>query len=83
VIAALKQGEKGGGMHARRTRRILTSMEIALAVVLVMAANLAVLAYVHLQAVDRGLNPERLLESKIRFLSEESSGELMLRRRLT
>jgi predicted permease len=78
VIAALKDRGQGSGMHARRTRRVLTSMEIALAVVLVMAANLAALAYVRLQAVDVGFNPDRMLESKIRFLREESSEELML-----
>ena len=63
LVESLKKGGQGaGGHHAGgRIRTALLVSEVALALVLVIAASLLVRTFVHLLQVDPGFNPTRVL----------------------
>jgi putative ABC transport system permease protein len=60
---ALKQGLGRGGSHAgeRRIRNVLVTTEVALALMLLVAAGLLIRTLSQLRAVDPGINPQNVL----------------------
>ncbi len=58
-----------GGLRGLRTRNLLVVVEIALAVLLVVGASLAVRGYLTLERQDPGLDPERLIQTSVSFMS--------------
>ncbi|MGA8223425.1 MAG: ABC transporter permease [Candidatus Acidiferrales bacterium] len=63
LAESLKEGgQRSGGSHAgSRMRNALLVSEVALALVLVIAASLLVRTFVHMLKVDPGFNPARVL----------------------
>jgi putative ABC transport system permease protein len=59
---ASRSGEGGG---RRRARRVLAAVEIALAVVLIVAAGLLARSFLSLTSVNPGFNPERVLKAEV------------------
>jgi putative ABC transport system permease protein len=62
LVAAAGRASTGGGA---RTRKILVVCEMALAVVLLIAAGLLMRSYASLQRVDPGFNPDGILTASI------------------
>jgi predicted permease len=59
---ALKEGRSSmGGLGGRRIRRLLVIAEFGLALPLLLGAGLLVRSFTHIQSVDPGFNPERVL----------------------
>jgi putative ABC transport system permease protein len=59
---ALKEGRSAsGGISGRRLRGLLVITEFGLAVLLLSGAGLLLRSFMHLQAVDPGFDPERVL----------------------
>lgn len=59
---ALKEGRSSvGGLSGRRTRRLLVIAEFGLALPLLLGAGLLVRSFTHIQSVDPGFHPERVL----------------------
>ena len=67
VQTNLKEGASRSGTTGgrRRARSLLAASEIALAVVLVIAAGLLVRSFISLTSVDPGFNPQHLLKAEI------------------
>ncbi len=64
--SSLKDGTKGSESgERRRARNILVVTEVALAQVLLVGAALLAISYVHLEQIDPGFNPDRVLTAKI------------------
>ena len=63
LVESLKEGgQRSGGHHAgARIRNALLVSEVALALVLVIAASLLIHTFVHMLSVDPGFNPTRVL----------------------
>jgi len=62
----LKQSARGGsGVRQRRVRAILVAGEIALSLVLLVAAGLTVRSFIQLQRVPSGFDPDRVLTVSI------------------
>ena len=62
LVEGLKEGSKGsGGPGAVRGRKVLVTVQIAMAVVLTTGAGLMVRSFSAVQAVDVGFDPERVL----------------------
>ena len=60
--AALKEGRSSsGGPGGRRTRGLLVIAEFSLAVLLLSGAGLLVRSFIHIQSVDPGFDPRRVL----------------------
>jgi putative ABC transport system permease protein len=63
---ALKEGRSAsGGSGGSRLRGLLVVTEFGLAVLLLSGAGLLVRSFLHIQAVDPGFNPERILIANI------------------
>jgi len=62
LVESLKEGgQKAGGSRAgNRIRNVYVVVEVAIALVLVIAASLLVRTFSHLLSVDPGFNPERV-----------------------
>jgi predicted permease len=73
---ALKQGARGaGGGHNTRFRDVLVISEVAMALVLLVAAGLMIQTLLRLQAQDTGFNPEDLLTLRTTLpLPKDSDG---------
>ncbi len=69
---ALKDGLRGssGGVVARRLRAGLVGGEIAVSVVLLVAAGLLLRSFAELRDVSWGINPERIVSARIAFLDQ-------------
>lgn len=72
LFGALREGgrlEEGrthtGSARAHRTRSLLTSLELALSVLLVAGATLLFRSVAHLQSVDVGFQPERVMTARL------------------
>lgn len=66
LIATLKSGGRGSGAAAgKRMRNYLVMAEIALALVLLVAAGLMLRTFAGLRSVDRGFRPERVLTMRV------------------
>jgi putative ABC transport system permease protein len=61
VTDALRIGRSGAGTHGGRTRNVLVVVEVALSVVLLVSAGLTVRTFLALQAMDDGINTDRVL----------------------
>ena len=67
--AALKDGSKGAnqGMQGSRVRSLLVVAEVAISMVLLIAAGLMLRSFAQMTQVDRGFEPDRLLTAKLDF----------------
>jgi putative ABC transport system permease protein len=61
----LKQGWRGTGFHRSRLRHVLMMTEVALAIVLLVAAGLLIRSFVNLLAVNPGYTPKNLLTMRV------------------
>src|SRR5206468_3166279 len=83
----LKQSARGAaGTRQRRMRAVLVAGEIALSLVLLVAAGLTVRSFVHLQRVPPGFDPDRVLTVSIsptptRYGTQEARAEFWERTR--
>jgi len=64
---SLRAGTRSGGPSITRTRSVLVSAEIALAVVLLAGAGLLVRSFLAVKAIDPGFTPERVLAMNIKL----------------
>jgi predicted permease len=55
-----RRGSEGGGRETRRAQNILLFVEAALSVTLLVAAGLLTRSFVHLAAIETGVEPERV-----------------------
>ena len=64
---SLKEGSKniGGGTRSNRLRNLFVTVEIALALVLLVGAGLLVRSFAHLQSVDPGFDTRSLLTMRV------------------
>lgn len=66
LVRPLKEGERGAtGSKAGGTRKVLVVAEVAMAVILMIAAGLMVRSSLRLQEVDRGFNPDNVLTAQV------------------
>jgi putative ABC transport system permease protein len=66
LTESLKQGERGAeGFGRNRLRGALVVSEVALALIVLIGADLLLRSFVRLQAVDPGFKPDRLLTMEI------------------
>jgi putative ABC transport system permease protein len=67
LVESLKEGGQRSGSHhaAGKIRNALLVSQVALALVLVIAASLLVRTFVHLLSVDPGFNPTRVLTFEV------------------
>jgi putative ABC transport system permease protein len=66
LAATLREGERGGsGTRLARTRRLLVTAQVALALILLVGAGLLVRSFAALQAVDPGFDTERVLSFRV------------------
>ncbi len=66
LTESLKEGERGAeGFGRNRLRGALVVSEVALALILLIGADLLLRSFVRLQAVDPGFKPDRLLTMEI------------------
>lgn len=63
--SALKEGGRSASAPHRRSRSVLTAVEIALAVVMLIGAGLALKSLVRLMGVQPGFNPDHVLKAQI------------------
>jgi putative ABC transport system permease protein len=61
----LKQGWRGSGFHRSRLRHVLMMTEVALAIVLLVAAGLLIRSFVNLLAVNPGYTSKNLLTMRV------------------
>ena len=64
LVQALREGARGGGSRSR-TRKALVVAEVAIALVLLVAAGLTGRSFQGLQRVDVGFDPDRLLTMRV------------------
>jgi putative ABC transport system permease protein len=67
MVEPLKDSGKGvsGGFRGGRLRNFIVVTEVALSLVLLVGAGLLMRSFVKLQAVDLGLNPDKILVARI------------------
>lgn len=67
LSTALKEssGRSGTGAHSNKTRSVLVTAEIALALILLIGSALLIRTFVALRAVDPGLNPHNVLTMRM------------------
>jgi putative ABC transport system permease protein len=75
-IAALREGGRGarGGIARRGLRQALVVAEVALAVVLVIGASLLVKSFWHMQRIDPGFVPDRMIAVHIQLPQSRYAG---------
>jgi putative ABC transport system permease protein len=64
LVGALREGTRGAGTRGR-TRAVLVVVEVALAAMLLAGAGLLARSFQHLQRVDVGFQPEKLLTMRV------------------
>ena len=84
LSTALKEssGRSGTGAHSNKTRSVLVTAEIALALILLIGSALLIRTFVALRAVDPGLNPHNVLTMRMslsgpRFERSSQVGDLV------
>ncbi len=70
MVSSLKNGSQGGGMRRPLLQRVLVVGQIALSLVLLVAAGLVVRTLSNLRNVDPGFKVERLLVAELDFSGE-------------
>jgi putative ABC transport system permease protein len=65
IATALREGDRGGSSRLVRTRRLLVTVEVALALMLLVGAGLLLRSFAALQAVDPGFTTERVLSFRV------------------
>ncbi len=74
VTRGLREGGRGSvGTSSSRVRTALTTVEIALAVVLLVGATLMINSFVRLQRIDPGFDPESVLTLRVDLAGERYS----------
>src|SRR6185436_19946988 len=73
VVPTLKEGGRGATSAGRGARRALVTIEVALAVVLLVGAGLMIRSFVNLQHVDLGFAPDQVLSARISVYGERYS----------
>jgi len=70
VVPTLKEGGRGATAAGRGLRRALVTLEVALAVVLLVGAGLMIRSFVKLQQVDLGFAPDQVLSARVALYGE-------------
>ena len=70
VVPTLKEGGRSATSAGRGARRVLVTIEVALAVVLLVGAGLMIRSFVKLQQVDLGFQPEQVLSARMSLYGE-------------
>jgi putative ABC transport system permease protein len=69
LVDSLKEGSRGGGARQRRMQRALVVAEIALAMILCVAAGLAIRSVAALTRVNPGFRPAQLMTFRLKLPS--------------
>jgi putative ABC transport system permease protein len=65
--AKMTWGSRGTTRHSRRAASVLVTLEVALAVMLMIGAGLLLKSFSRLRQVDPGFNPDHLLTMQVQF----------------
>jgi putative ABC transport system permease protein len=65
LVTSLNRGPRAGGQARQRTRHVLVAGEVALTVVLLVAAGLMMQSFAALARLDLGFNPDKVLTFRV------------------